>query len=85
MALPKERYMATEYKISVDGLSIGSISYPFQVNFTDGTLNKLRFDVSKHYRVAPEGVTIEKLNKQARKDSWVWGQYYKLPLKGKIQ
>jgi len=84
MALPKQRYMATEYRVTVDGLSIGSIEYPFTVNLSPETINQLRRDVAHHYRVKPEGVMIERMTKQARMNSWVWSEFYRLQLKGQI-
>lgn len=81
----KYSYLATKYKVCVDGLSIGSIRYPFVVKLKPATLEKLRKDVAHHYNVKPAGVEIQKVYGDARFDSFVWGEYFKIPMEGKVR
>jgi len=76
--------MATEYKVLVDGMDIGSIQYPFVVLLKPKTIAKLIDDVAHHYRVEPKGVKVVRLTAKARRDKMAWSNLPKIKHFGKI-
>lgn len=57
------QYLASTYFITVDGLPLGEISYPFPVCLKPNTLIKLREDIGRRAGIRIDGIKIRHVSK----------------------
>lgn len=59
----KNNYLASTYQITVDGLPIGEISYPFECILKPKTLVELREEIARRAKIRIDGIKIRYVSK----------------------